>query len=191
MKHGRLVFLLMNPVALILPACAGIAQAADNDAAALLKVTQSFYEAYMTLHPSDGIPDAATRGRFTPLISPALEKLLEDGDAAERRYKKITKNQSPPLIEGDLFSSLFEGATAYHVGVCSFAAQEGHCAVALTYDDGKDKPTKWTDTVELVKTQSGWRVDDIVYGGTWDFAEKGRLTLTLKTAISEGNAIPP
>jgi len=65
----------------------------------------------------------------------------------------------------------------------------GHCAVTLTYDDRKDKPFSWTDTVYLVRTQAGWRVDDIAYGGTWDFGNKGRLTRTLKNAIADGDAI--
>ena len=63
--------------------------------------------------------------------------------------------------------------------------------MSLTYDDRKDKPLSWTDTVYLVHSDAGWRVDDIAYGGTWDFGNKGRLTRTLKGAIEEGNTFSP
>jgi len=163
--------------------------AADDDAAALAKAAHGFYEVYMTLHPSDGIPDPKTRAKFRPYVSDALDKLFVDGDAAEDRYATATKNQSPPLIEGDLFTPNFEGATAYKIGTCTPDQAGGHCAVTLSYDDHKDKPFVWTDTVYLVRTPQGFRVDDIAYGGTWDFGNKGRLTRTLKSAIADGNAI--
>jgi len=179
----RFMFLTVAML-LAAPAFAG-----DGDADALAKAARGFYDAYMTLHPSDGIPDAATRAKFAPFVSPALDRLFVDGDAAEDRYAKATKNQSPPLIEGDLFTPNFEGATSYKIGACTMETGGGHCAVTLTYDDRKDKPFSWTDTVYLVRTQAGWRVDDIAYGGTWDFGNKGRLTRTLKNAIADGDAI--
>jgi hypothetical protein len=61
--------------------------------------------------------------------------------------------------------------------------------VALHYADAhprpQDKPVDWTDTVVLVKTPAGWRVDDIGYGGNWDFGNHGRLTDSLKSAIKD------
>jgi len=162
--------------------------AGDADSDALAKAAVGFYGVYMTLHPSDGIPDPKTRAKFAPFVSPALDKLFAEGDAAEDRYATATKNQAPPLIEGDLFTPNFEGATAYKIGACASDSQGGRCAVTLTYDDHKDKPISWTDTVYLARAPSGWRVDDIAYGGTWDFGNKGRLTKTLQSAIAEGNA---
>ena len=158
-----------------------------SDTEALTKAANGFYGVYMTLHPSDGVPDAATRTKFAPFVSTALTQLFVEGDATEARYKKATKNQAPPLVEGDLFTPNFEGATSYKLGACVSDAKGGHCAVTLTYDDKKDKPLTWTDTVYLVRTPEGWRVDDIAYGGTWDFGNKGSLTRTLKSAIAEGN----
>lgn len=155
---------------------------------ALAKAAHGFYDVYMTLHPSDGIPDAATRAKFAPYVSPALDKLFVDGNQIESRYAAATKHQAPPLVEGDLFTPNFEGATAYRLGACETDKQGGHCAVTLTYDNRKDKPLSWTDTVYLVHTDAGWRVDDIAYGGSWDFGSKGRLTRTLNSAIEEGGA---
>lgn len=175
---------LVVVAALLVPAAASADAAAD-----MTKVVDGFYRAYSTFHPSDGIPDAKARAVYEPYISPALDKLLGDGNRAEERFAKANKN-SPPLIEGDLFSSNFEGATAYRLGACTANGAVGSCKVALTNDPGKtnnpkDKPFGWTDTVYLTQTPSGWRVDDIGYGGNWDFGNKGRLSQTLKSVIQD------
>jgi hypothetical protein len=153
----------------------------------ITKAVNDFYGAYSTFHPSDGIPDPKGRARYEPYISPRLDVLLTDGNRAEVAFGKANPD-SPPLIEGDLFTSNFEGATAFKVGACTVSGNAGHCAVALTYDDRKgnpkDKPVTWTDTVYLVATPSGWRVDDIAYCATWEFGNKGRLADTVRNAIT-------
>ena len=168
------------------------ASAADLDE--VMQAANGFYGVYGTFRPSDGIPDAKGRAKYEPFISPALDKLLVDGDAAESHFEKVMKNMSPPLIEGDLFTSNFEGATSWHVGLCRMAATAAQCPVALGYTDTtkkNEKPFNWTDTLYLVRTGAGWRVDDIGYGGSWDFGNKGRMTQTLKSAIHDGNEATP
>jgi hypothetical protein len=157
----------------------------------MAKAVGGFYGAYSTFHPSDGIPDAKARATYEPFISPALDVLLQKADAAEDKFHKANKN-SPPLLEGDLFTSNFEGATAYKIGACAGDKKSGQCAVALTYDPGKannprDKPFTWTDTVYLSNTPAGWRVDDVGYGGTWDFGNKGKMTETLESVIRDAS----
>jgi hypothetical protein len=171
-------------ITLILLSSSALAQS-NPDTQELAKVADGFYGAYMTLHPSDGIPDKVTRAKFAPFVSPALNALFVEGNATEERYAKANKNQAPPIVEGDPFTPNFEGATSYKLGACTADARGGHCAVTLTYDDKKDKPLVWTDTVYLVHTPQGWRVDDIAYGGS---GKGGRLTQTLTHAIAEGNA---
>jgi len=153
----------------------------------MAKVATGFYEAYATFHPSDGIPDAKGRAKYEPFISPRLDQLLADGNRAEAAFAKANK-ASPPLIEGDLFTSNFEGATSYKLNACSANGSNGRCAVTLAYDDrgqnAKAKPLTWTDTVYLVATPGGWRVDDVGYGATWVFGNKGRLSDTVKGAIA-------
>ncbi len=173
--------------AALLALIAGPAHAADSDAMAA--DVKGFYAAYQTFHPSDGIPDAKGRARYAPTISSGLNTLLASGDAAESKFAAANKD-SPPLIEGDLFTSNFEGATAIKIGACAGDGKTGHCAVDLTYDPGKtgnprDKPFHWTDTAYLVNEAGGWRVDDIGYGANSDFGNKGRMRDTLKMAIAD------
>lgn len=157
-------------------------------------MAQDFFAVYGSFHPSDGIPDAARRAKIEPFISPALDTLLRDAAAAETRFADSTKHQAPPLIEGDLFTSNFEGATAWHVETCHIAGDEARCPISFVYrsrSTGDTKPVNWTDTLRLVRTARGWRIDDIAYGGTADFGNKGRLTETLKSAIRDGNSVTP
>jgi hypothetical protein len=151
--------------------------AAADGADAMRKAASDFYTAIL---PGSGIPDAAGRAKLRPMITPALDKLMSDAAAAETTFAATNKG-APPLVEGNIFASLFEGATSFAVGNCDTAA--GRCAVDLTYDDRSGKPTRWTDTLYLLSTAAGWRVDDIGYGGSWAFANKGRLSDTLKQVL--------
>ncbi|HEY8948611.1 MAG TPA: hypothetical protein VIM56_06980 [Rhizomicrobium sp.] len=165
---------------------AGPVRAADSDAMA--KTATGFYAAYSTFHPSDGIPNEKDRAKYAPYISDRLKDLMIQANAAEAKFANANKN-TPPLVEGDLFTSNFEGASAYKVGACTGDGKAGHCAIQLTYDPGKtgnpkDKPFNWTDTAYLVNTPAGWKLDDIGFGGNWDFGNKGRMSDTLKMVIT-------
>jgi hypothetical protein len=153
--------------------------AVGSEAKQMAAAVNGFYAVYRTFHPSDGIPSAADRAKYAPFLSPALETLLGEAGAAEARFSKANKD-SPPLLEGDLFTSMFEGATTVEVGACEGDDAKGRCSVRLEYDDKSAKPTIWNDTVFVVNTPAGWRVDDIGYGGSWAFGNKGRLTELLK-----------
>lgn len=167
----------------ILIACLALPLAACSaNADEMGRVTNDFYTAYMSV-PHDGIPDADARAKLAPYITRGLENLLDAGENAEARYAKETHNQSPPIVEGDLFTSLFEGATSFKLGACKAEGDGGRCAVFLTYDDKSGKPQNWTDTAILKHTNDGWRIDDIAYGGQWAFGNKGRLSDTLKFAL--------
>jgi hypothetical protein len=155
--------------------------AAQSDMAG---AANGFLGVYGTFHPSDGIPNATGRARLAPYLSPALNKLLADGAAAETRFAAKVKD-SPPLIEGDLFSSLFEGATSWKLDACTVTGTNANCPVEFTHAEAKQKPTTWTDTLLLANTPQGWRVDDVVYGANFQFGNTGRLTDTLHTVLRE------
>lgn len=158
---------------------ASAAFAAGGDEAQMAAAANGFFKIYQTFHPSDGIPSAADRAKYAPFLSPRLERQLGDAEAAELRFAKANKD-SPPLLEGDIFTSLFEGASSVAVGACSHAGPQGNCIVKLEYVGNDKKTTAWSDTLLLVSTPAGWRVDDIVYGGNWAFGNKGKLSELLK-----------
>ena len=132
----RLCWIAALPVLFVASATFAAGSEGDNMAAA----ANGFYGVYRTFHPSDGIPSAADRAKYAPFLSPALETLLREAEAAETRFSKANKD-SPPLLEGDLFTSMFEGATSVEVGTCSSDGKRGRCSVKLEYDDKTAKPT--------------------------------------------------
>lgn len=176
---------LVAGLAAVLVSASAHANAVDP---AFKKATEDFYAAYLKLSHG-GVPDTAGMASITPLISPALKTLLDDAAKVEDAHTKATNNEEPPYLEGDIFTSTFEGANEFKVGTCKMTPTGGECTVALTYDP-KGKPVKWNDTVVLTADKSGARVDDIVYGGNWDFGNKGKLSDTLKGVIAEGNKTP-
>jgi hypothetical protein len=148
----------------------------------------AFYALYLRLHPS-GVPTRKQQTQLRRVVSRRLAALLERAGAAERRYARETKGEVPPLVEGDLFTSLFEGASAFEVGSCESRAKTVTCLVDLGYTDPQDKSSvQWKDRAFLVRDQGGWTVDDIEYLGDWEFMHKGRLQEILKDVIAEGNA---
>lgn len=164
----------------------GSATSVSADDASAARVTRGFYDLYMQVHPR-GIPDVAVRARFEPLVTPELLSKLAEAQAVEKRHFIVTKNQEPPLFEGDPFSSLFEGATSYKLGQCVTEGARSYCDVDLTYaEQSGDKPTTWTDKLILVRRVGGWKVDDISYGATWDFGQHGTLRGMLGDVIRAG-----
>lgn len=143
-----------------------------------------FLSVYGSFHPSDGIPEPGGRARLQPYLSPALNKLLADAAAAQARFSAKIKD-SPPLIEGDLFTSMFEGATGSKLGACAISGDQARCPVVFVHTSSEGKAINWTDTLIMAKTAQGWRMDDIAYGGRIQFGNTGRLSDTLKTVVSE------
>lgn len=150
---------------------------------AMHAAADGFYGVYASLPRGGGIPDDQTLARYAPYLAPDLDSLLHQAQTAEDRFTKDHLD-SPPLIEGDLFSSLFEGATSVTVGACTGNGQSASCAVQMVHSEPLREPMTWTDTVRLVNTAQGWRISDIVYGGTWAFGNKGTLTATLHEVLS-------
>ena len=119
---------------------------------------------------------------------PATKCALKKQQAAAKKLTAKVKNAVPPMLEGDIFSSLFEGATSWKVGACQADAKTAHCPVALSYvpppNAKANKPANWNDTVLLVNTPQGWKVDDVIYDAGFAFGNTGRLSAMLQMVIT-------
>ena len=165
--------------ALVLALIAAPALAGADDPA---QVASGFYTAEIGLHEG-GIPAPKGLARLSPFLSAGLQQMLADADKAELAYAENTHHAVPPLLEGDIFVSLFEGATSARVGSCEVTGDSAVCPVDLHYDEGGGAGAHWTDRVHLTRGANGWGVDDIAYGGNWDFGNKGTLKDALSFAI--------
>jgi hypothetical protein len=178
MKHILATVLLLIPAGLK-------AQPASDPAAAI----NAFYAVYASQQAQGGgIPDATGRVRYAPVLSPRLNKQLAAAAAAQVRLTAKVKNAVPPMLEGDIFSSLFEGATVWKVGACQGNAKTLRCPVALTYtpppSQKASKPANWSDTILLENTPQGWKVDDVMYDAGFAFGNTGRLSSMLQMVIA-------
>jgi len=169
---------------LLLPLAACGDNGAERDAAV---AAAKFYDIRLS-ERSGGVPEGDFRTQLRPVISPMLDSLLAQAAEAERRHTERTNNTEPPYLQGDIFSSLFEGATGYEIGKCEADGEALTatvvCDVRLVHD-AEDEPVQWTDRAVLVSGNGRWMVEDIRYGGDWDFAPKGTLQRMLRGVIAE------
>jgi hypothetical protein len=188
MKHLLLAILLLaSPGFFGVVSAIADAPAAGDPASAV----SAFYAVYNGQHAQGGgIPDATGRLRYAPVLSPRLNKQLADAAAAQVRLTSKVKNAVPPILEGDIFSSLFEGATEWKAGACQGDAKTVRCPVALTYVTAPmqgrkaEKPVNWSDTLLLVNTAQGWKVDDVIYDAGFAFGNTGRLSGMLAMVVA-------
>jgi hypothetical protein len=149
----------------------------------------AFYDVYHAQH-SGGIPDATGRLRYQPVLTPRLNQQLADAAQAQARLSARVKNAVPPMLEGDIFTSLFEGASDWKIGACHGDARMARCPVALSYNPtaiagrAPAKPATWNDVVIVAATPQGWKVDDIIYDPGFAAGNTGRLSDMLKMVVA-------
>lgn len=112
-------------------------------------------------------------------LSRALAELLARAIAAEDADRARVKasafpDDKPMLIEGDVFTSLYEGANRLDLRDLRVDGTRARATVAF---ENTDYDIAWTDEVLLVD-EDGWKIDDVVYGRE-GVAQPGlRATLT-------------
>lgn len=173
-RHASFLFLLTS----LLAACAQAPAPAPLVDSRPAAVVEALVSEYRTLG-FRGLPDAAQLARIEPFLSPRLAGLFRDAKAGQQAYREKYPTDKPPLIDGDLFSSLFEGANRAEIAETLEQADTAAVLVRYEYRDLRDGTLieDWPDRFLLVRNADGaWRVDDIEYLGGWDFAMKGRLS---------------
>lgn len=131
-----------------------------------------------------GAPSPKELAALRPFITDTLARGLAMADSVRAADAKATPDEKPRFVEGDLFSSLFEGPTSCRAMPALGGADTA--LVPLQCEDNRPKPTvRWTDTAVVVRNGGRWLVHDIRYGGTWDFASKGSLLQSLQHSTSE------
>jgi uncharacterized lipoprotein len=114
----------------------------------------------------------------TKVYSESLNKLLLRTREVEILDKEsVLKSKYPTdkplLIEGDIFTSLYEGHTSYKIK--NIAVEKDKATVIVTFYN-KDSNTNWEDTLVFIK-ENGWKMDNVHY------AKKSSLTETLTAFI--------
>jgi len=146
-------------------------------------VVDQFYAAWFESRP-DGLPDATAMQRLAPFLSPRLRDLFVRAEEAQSEFMEHQPDEKPPLIEGNLFTSLFEGPQDYRVAGMEERDGSARVLVEFNYSDpgNPEQKVQWQDAVILVRDGATWRIDDIEYLGDWDFKPGVRLSEVLQGA---------
>ena len=170
---GRVV----RALSIVLLAGLGIAPGAGAQQPSPRAAAERFYAAYLQLHVS-GLPDAEQSKVLMPLFTPAVRRLFQAAAVEQDRALREQPDEKPPWVEGDLFSSLFEGATSYSLGKSRVQKTKAEVDVHLVYKYKADA-TEWMDTVVLTKVNERWVISDILFKGNWAFMNGASLRASL------------
>ena len=138
-------------------------------------VTSNFYEKVLVGTDAGGAPDAATLEAWRPHLTRGLADALARAAAERDAAAASAPDEKPPYVEGSLFSSLFEGYTSAQPLTVAMEGERATVPVCFRYEGGDGQVTEWADNVKLVREDNAWKIDDVAYGGTWDFANTGTL----------------
>jgi hypothetical protein len=152
-----------------------------DPAAAPRAAAESFYRTYLQLRPT-GLPNATQRQRLRGHLSPGLEAALS---AATKAEANSVRQGGGPLQDGDVFTSLADGAGNASIRECEVDADRYACTVRLTAAQGANAGTEWQDKVFLTRTPTGWRVDDVSFGGRFALGNHGTLTDLLTILVRQ------
>ena len=142
------------------------------------KVTDDFYAKLASLNVR-GLPDSDQLSALSPFLSTDIVAQIKRNQKKQEVFMKKHPDEKPPWVEGDLFSSLFEGPTAYTIGRSRFISGSTYIDVKLSNDSAGDK-TSWTDTAILKKFGGKWRITNILFKGKWQFKNGSSLLNVLK-----------
>ncbi len=151
-----------------------------------------FYNVVLTIK-HDGVPSAHDVARLSPFISRAFADRLTQAREAESLNFKNTRGGSPPLLEGVMFFSNYEGADRYTNISREPAETPVSFLVDLEFTDPNSTPQKlrWHDRAIVIEENHKWVVDDLELLGQWPFSNKGKLSDTLLNAIKKANEPEP
>lgn len=159
-----------------------------RDELAAAGLVARFYSTYLQ-EPIAGLPSGESLDRLRPFLSTRLATMIDDALAYQAQYiaehppKPSPRGgapeiHKPPFVDGDHFSSMFEGPRRFEVGKSS-ATGRGAWEVAVRFWHDATVPG-WEDRIVVVEELGKPVIDDVIYGGAGEFNPQGRLTETLQ-----------
>src|SRR5215210_3975353 len=97
-------------VTIFVLAATATASAADTPQ----QVVERFYTAYIAAKPA-GLPDGEDLERLKPHLSERLYALIVDALEYRDEMTRRHPDEKPPFVDGDHFTSVFEGPRAFKV----------------------------------------------------------------------------
>ena len=155
---------LLAAILIVICACAS-----TNDPRAAV---DAFYTTYLDVHPA-GLPDGEALERLKPLLSRRLHALIMDALQYRDAYiASHSADEKPPFVDGDHFTSLFEGPKSFEVGR-AVAEPNGSWNVRVRFSHDS---VRWEDAVVVVQEDGRYVIDDVLFSGAGEFNPSGRLS---------------
>ncbi|HEY5886055.1 MAG TPA: hypothetical protein VIT88_15315 [Pyrinomonadaceae bacterium] len=156
------------------------ASASAQPSTSLPKTTaEEFYGTYIKFQIR-GLPGDEELKALSPMLAPSLKQLFENAARVKTKYIQDHPDEKPPWHDGDLFTSLFEGAQSFKVGTPRMRGNRAQVPIELVFN-GEGSTTRWSDTLVLVRSNGRWLVWDILFKGEWAFKQGSSLRGVLKS----------
>jgi hypothetical protein len=160
------------------------ARAADGPATTV----ERFYATYIP-NRHGGLPSGAELERLQPFLSQRLHRLIVDAWASNESWAKRHPDEpseageppviyKPPFVDGDYFSSVFEGPKTFKVERAVGNDARGWKVHVQFWHDADEKG--WKDVVVVRKERGRYVIDDVLFSGAGPFNPEGRLSEILK-----------
>lgn len=128
----------------------------DKNSKAIEEVTNKFYQSNVGKGFSD-----VNENYFSKALT---QKIASAKQTTSKSIQKIKNSpyptDKPELIEGDIFTSLYEGHTSLKILSISYKKNKASVLIEFTNSNYK---TYWKDKVQLVD-ENGWKIDNVIYG---------------------------
>lgn len=136
---------------------------------------------FLTMHQrlgNSGLPAVDALNAYDAFLCPALGGALRAAKVRQEQFKASRPDEKPPLVDGDLFSSLAEGPEFWSVAESRIGGDSAVVVLDLSHGEGS-RATRWRDSMILQLDDGVWCIADVEYHGQWPLANKGRLSETL------------
>jgi len=180
MKFTLPVVPLLLVGGLLLAGCESQDDAGKKSAAAAAK---KFYDTLTALRIS-GLPNDQQTTVLAPLLADEVRALIEKAREEQKEFIKANPDEKPPYIEGDHFSSSFEGFNGFEIGEPKIEGTFANVPVKLVYRQGAEF-VQWTDELILVNDGVQWKVWNMEFRGEWPFKTAATLRKAFGDAANE------
>ncbi|HKO61398.1 MAG TPA: hypothetical protein VJV03_09580 [Pyrinomonadaceae bacterium] len=124
------------------------------------RVVASEFYASVVREDISGLPDEQEMRALRPYLSLSLRSLLRRALKTEAEaIRRTPAGDKPPILEGCLFSCLYEGPEKFRVSRQRVSGQYAYVKV-----EQRAGPDEWTDTLILVMERGRWLVWDVRLG---------------------------
>lgn len=149
----------------------------NNDAA---QAARDLYARIMA-DAASGLPSSESMLTLAPLMSASMRAAIEKARVRQQAFIAAHPDEKPDFIEGSLFTSLFEGPSALESATAVANGDSAVVEVGFVHAQAGAETFRWKDQTLLRCEEGRWRLDDVRYGGDWDFAPKGQLKQALES----------